>query len=35
VIVPNNAITSGTVKVFAPPADQVAAEPVATASHAA
>ncbi|MFL5373481.1 MAG: mechanosensitive ion channel family protein [Myxococcales bacterium] len=35
VIIPNNAITSGTVKVFAPPAEQVAAEPVATASHAA
>ena len=35
VIIPNNAITSATVKVFAPPAEQVAAEPVAAGAHAA
>jgi small conductance mechanosensitive channel len=35
VIIPNNVITSGTVKVFAPPSEQVAAEPVAAGAHAA
>jgi len=35
VIIPNNAITSATVKVFAPPVEQVAAEPVAAGAHAA
>ena len=39
VIIPNNAITSGTVKVFAPPAEQIAEQiaeqPVAASAHAA